>query len=88
MGRALVQAGKAGQLTAIGFDGNQDLQQFVRDGVLDAIAVQGSFAMGEKGVETVIKLIDGEKVDDFINTGVVIVDKDNIDSDEAQNVLY
>ena len=28
-----------------------------------------------------------EKVDDFINTGVVIVDKDNIDSDEAQNVL-
>ena len=60
----------------------------MRDGVLDAIAVQGSFAMGEKGVETVIKLIDGEKVDDFINTGVVIVDKDNIDSDEAQNVLY
>lgn len=88
MGRAIVQAGKAGQMTAIGFDGNQDLQQFVRDGVLDAIAVQGSFAMGEKGVDTVIKLINGEKVDDFINTGVVIVDKDNIDSPEAQNVLY
>lgn len=88
MGRAIVQAGKSGQITALGFDGNSDLQEFVRQGVLDAIAVQGSFAMGEKGVNTIIKLLNGEKVDDFINTGVVIVDKDNIDSPEAQNVLY
>ncbi|SFD83078.1 ABC transporter substrate-binding protein [Roseivivax sediminis] len=88
MGRAIVQAGKAGQLVALGFDGNEDLQNFVRDGVLNAIAVQGSFAMGETGVNTVIDILSGETVDDFINTGVVMVDQDNIDSDEAQNVLY
>ncbi|NDW04842.1 ABC transporter substrate-binding protein [Jiella pacifica] len=88
MGRAIVQAGKAGQLTALGFDGNADLQQFVRDGVLEATAVQGSFAMGEKGVKTVIDLLAGKTVEDFINTGVVLVDKENIDSDEAKNVLY
>ncbi len=88
MGRAIEQAGKAGQLVALGFDGNADLQQFVRDGVLEAIAVQGSFAMGEKGVNTVIDVINGETVDDYINTGVVMVDAENIDSDEAQNVLY
>ena len=88
MGRAIVQAGKAGQLVALGFDGNADLQQFVRDGVLQAIAVQGSFAMGEKGVETVAKVMAGDKVEEFVNTGVVMVDKNNIDSDEAKNVLY
>lgn len=88
MGRGLVQAGKAGELVALGFDGNADLQQFVRDGVLDATAVQGSFAMGELGVNTVIDLLAGETVESFINTGVVMVDKDNIDSDEAKNVLY
>lgn len=88
MGRAITQAGRAGDLVALGFDGNEDLQQFVRDGVLDAIAVQGSFAMGEKGVNAVIDLINGEEVEDFINTGVVMVDQENIDSDEAQNVLY
>ena len=86
--RAIEQAGKAGQIAAFGFDGNADLQEFVRDGVLEAIAVQGSFAMGEKGVNTVIDLLNGQKVEDFINTGVVMVDKENIDSDEAQNVLY
>ncbi|TQS70043.1 substrate-binding domain-containing protein [Rhodobacteraceae bacterium] len=88
MGRALVQSGKAGQLVALGFDGNEDLQQFVRDGVLKATAVQGSFAMGEMGVATVIDVLAGKKVDSFINTGVVMVDQDNIDTDEAQNVLY
>lgn len=88
MGRALVQSGRAETLTAIGFDGNADLQQFVRDGVLDAIAVQGSFQMGEKGVGAVIEVLKGGKVETFINTGVVLVDKDNVDSDGAQNVLY
>ncbi len=88
MGRAIVQASKAGQLVAIGFDGNGDLQQFVRDGVLEATAVQGSFAMGEKGVETIINIIGGQTVESFINTGVVLVDENNVDTPEAQNVLY
>lgn len=88
IGRAIEQAGKAGQLTALGFDGNEDLQQFVRDGVLTATAVQGSFAMGEMGVQTVMDILAGETVEPFINTGVVMVDKANIESDEARNVLY
>ncbi|MBO0664402.1 ABC transporter substrate-binding protein [Jiella sp. MQZ9-1] len=88
MGRAIVQAGKKGQLVALGFDGNEDLQKFVKDGVLDAIAVQGSYQMGEKGIDTAVDLIEGKKVEPFINTGVVIVTKKNIDSSEAKNVLY
>lgn len=88
MGRAIVQAGREGSLVALGFDGNEDLQQFVRDGVLEAIAVQGSFQMGELGVQTIANILAGETVESFINTGVVVVTADNIDSDEAQNVLY
>ncbi|SJZ54212.1 ABC transporter substrate-binding protein [Consotaella salsifontis] len=88
MGRAIEQAGKAGQLTAIGFDGNQDLQNFVRNGTLDGIAVQGSFQMGELGIQTVAKVIAGDKVEKFIDTGVVFVTKENIDKPEAKNVLY
>lgn len=88
MARAIVQAGREGSLTALGFDGNEDLQQFVRDGVLEAIAVQGSFQMGELGVKTIADLLAGQEVEEFINTGVVVVTADNIDDDEAQNVLY
>jgi ribose transport system substrate-binding protein len=88
MGRALKQSGKAGKVVAIGFDGNQDLQEFVKDGTLSAIAVQGSFQMGELGVKTVLQSINKEKVEKFVDTGVVLVTKDNIDKPEAKNVLY
>ncbi len=88
MGRALVQTGKAGKVVAVGFDGNEDLQGFVKDGTLAAIAVQGSYQMGELGVENVLKIINKGKVDKFVDTGVVLVTKDNIDKPEAKNVLY
>jgi ribose transport system substrate-binding protein len=88
MGRAVKQAGKAGKVVAVGFDGNQDLQEFVKDGTLTAIAVQGSFQMGELGVKTVSRLLKKEKVDKLVDTGVVLVTKDNIDKPEAKNVLY
>lgn len=88
MGRAIKQTGKSGKVVAVGFDGNQDLQEFVKDGTLAAIAVQGSFQMGELGVKTVSKLLKKEKVDKLVDTGVVLVTKDNIDKPEAKNVLY
>ncbi|MGR3825321.1 MAG: ABC transporter substrate-binding protein [Salipiger marinus] len=88
MGRAIMQAGKAGELVVLGFDGNEDLQQFVRDGLMEATAVQGSFAMGEMGVNAVIDILSGETVEPFIDTGVVLVDQENIDTDEAKSVLY
>lgn len=44
--------------------------------------------MGELGVDAVAAVIAGETVESFIDTGVVMVTKDNIDAPEAQNVLY
>lgn len=88
MGRAIEQAGKAGQLTAIGFDGNADLQDMVKSGTLLSTAVQGSFQMGELGVNAIADLLAGNEITNFIDTGVVMVTKDNIDTPVAQNVLY
>lgn len=88
MGRALVQAGKAGKVVAIGFDGNADLQGFVKDGTIEAIAVQSAYEMGNLGVKTVVELVEGKKVPAFRDTGVLMVNKKNIDSPAAKNVLY
>ena len=88
MGRAITQAGKAGRVVAVGFDGNQDLQNFVKDGTQEAIAVQGSYQMGYLGVQSVVKLVAKQPVPEFLDTGVVIVTKDNIEKPEAKNVLY
>ena len=88
MGRALAQAGKAGKVVAIGFDGNADLQGFVKDGTIEAIAVQSAFEMGNLGVKTVAEIVEGKKVPAFRDTGVLMVNKKNIDSPAAKNVLY
>ncbi|EQA07729.1 ABC transporter substrate-binding protein [Glaesserella parasuis] len=68
MARAVKQKGFAGKIVAVGFDGNSDLQNFVRDGTLDGIVVQSSYQMGYKGVDTIGKIIKGEKVEKVIDT--------------------
>jgi len=89
MGRAIEQAGLTGEIVAIGFDGNQVLQEMVRNGTLQAIAVQSSFNMGYLGVMTAYEAaIEGKTVEHFVDTGFIIVDAANIDSEDAQNVLY
>nr|WP_319514408.1 ABC transporter substrate-binding protein [uncultured Cohaesibacter sp.] len=88
MARAVKQQGYAGKIATIGFDGDSTLQDFVRDGTLDGIIVQSSYAMGYKGVMTVDEVLKGETVAKRIDTGVVFVTKDNIDGSEAQSVLY
>lgn len=88
MARAIKQRGYTGKLVAVAFDGNQDIQQFIRDGVLDGAVVQSSYGMGNMGVEAVSEILKGNKVASYIDTGVVYVTSDNIDSDKAQAVLY
>lgn len=88
MARAIKEKGYSGKIVAVGFDGNKALQDFVRDGTLDGIVVQSSYGMGYKGVQTISRILNKEKVEKFIDTGVVYVTKDNIDSEEAQSVLY
>ncbi|MEM5367168.1 ABC transporter substrate-binding protein [Paraburkholderia azotifigens] len=88
MGRALQQSGKGGKVVAIGFDGNQDLQGFVRDGTIQAIAVQSSYQMGYKGIQTLVSVIEHKSVSKQVDTGVMLVEKQNLDSSEAKNVLY
>lgn len=88
MARAIKQSGKSGQIVAIGFDGNEDEQNFIKDGTLDAIFVQGSYQMGEKGMKAIMDLLAGKKVPSYVDTGVVKVTKANIDSPEAKSVLY
>jgi ribose transport system substrate-binding protein len=40
------------------------------------------------GVKTISRLVKKEKVEKFVDTGVVLVTKDNIEQPEAKNVLY
>jgi ribose transport system substrate-binding protein len=89
MGRAIQNMKLQGKLVAIGFDGNSVLASMIKDGTLQAIAVQSSFNMGYLGVKTAYDAAFLNKtVDAYVDTGFLMVTKDNIDSTDAKNVLY
>jgi ribose transport system substrate-binding protein len=89
MGRAIQNMQLSGKIVAIGFDGNSVLQDMVRDGTLLAIAVQSSYNMGYLGVKTAYDVaFNNMEVEKYVDTGFIIVTQDNIDSQDAQNVLY
>jgi len=89
MGRAVAQAGLAGKIVAIGFDGNGVLQNFVKDGTISAICVQSSYNMGYLGVKTAFDVAIAKKpIKSYVDTGFLLVTKDNIASTAAKNVLY
>jgi ribose transport system substrate-binding protein len=89
MARAISEAGLSGKIVAIGFDGNSALAGFVKDDTLNAIAVQSSYNMGYLGVKTAYEVaFEGKTVPAYVDTGFLMVTKDNIESEEAKNVLY
>jgi ribose transport system substrate-binding protein len=89
MGQAIKAAGMAGKIVAVGFDGNEAEQAFIKDGTLTAICVQSSYMLGYQGVKDAYDVAFNNKtVPATVDTGFLIVTKDNIDSQDAKNVVY
>ena len=89
MGQAIKAAGLSGKIVAVGFDGNEPEQAFIKDGTLTAICVQSSYNLGYLGVKDAYDVAFNNKtIPASVDTGFLIVTKDNIASDAAKNVLY
>ncbi len=76
----LKEQGKAGQVLLAGFDDLKDTLQGIRDGVVQFCIVQKTFTMGWLSVENLKAAVEGKEIPKEIDTGVIIVTKDNIDS--------
>ena len=65
------------------------LADMVKDGTLNAIAVQSAYNMGYLGVKTAYDVaFQAKTIDAYTDTGFLMVTKDNIDTQDAKNVLY
>lgn len=61
----------------LGFDGQISACESVLSGDLTMTAAQNNFDIGYKAVETMVKVLQGEKVDEFVDTGTEIITKEN-----------
>ena len=79
---AIDDAGKAGQITLVSFDGNPEAKKAVRDGVIYATPVQFPAKMGRKTVETIIDHFNGKEVEAEQLIPPYLYKKEDADKDE------
>ena len=78
--QALKSAGKLDQVKVVGYDAIPQALQAVKDGTMLATVKQFPERMGELGVDYAVRAAEGETgFPGFINSGVVVIDKANVD---------
>jgi ribose transport system substrate-binding protein len=84
---ALQDLGRAGQVHHIGFDAAQSLVAALRARELGGLVVQNPMRMGYLGVKMMVDHLRGRPVERTVDTGVMLVTPENIDTPEAAELL-
>lgn len=76
-------------VSMVGFDFSSEIETMIRGGQFNVSSVvQRQYFMGYDGVKTALKLAQGGTAEEkTIDTGVVIVDKTNVDETEIQSII-
>ncbi|HWO97075.1 MAG TPA: sugar ABC transporter substrate-binding protein [Bacillus sp. (in: firmicutes)] len=77
---ALEESGKRGDIIVAGIDGTIDALEYVKQGKLNVSAFQDAYGQGKGAIETAMKAVKGEKLDNnFINIPFELVTQENVD---------
>jgi ribose transport system substrate-binding protein len=78
LGAANAAAAASKTLVIVGFDASPDALQAIQDGTLAGSIAQFAGKIGELGTLTAAQVARGEAVEAFVNTGVEVVNQDNV----------
>ena len=88
MTKALKDIGKGGgKVKMVGFDAGSASVLDMKNGDVQGLAVQNPVLMGYLSVMTMVKHLKGEKVENRIDTGVVLVTPENMEQPEIKDLL-
>ncbi len=88
MTKALRDIGKAGgKIKMVGFDAGSQSVLDLKNGDVQGLVVQNPILMGYLGVMTLVKHLQGEKVEKRIDTGVVLVTPENMETPAMKELL-
>jgi ribose transport system substrate-binding protein len=85
--RVLQDNGWAGKVKFVGFDASPNLVKGLRDGGIDGLVVQDPVHMGYVAVQTMVTHLKGQSVEKWIDTGVHVATKANMDTPEIKALL-
>jgi ABC-type sugar transport system substrate-binding protein len=76
---AAKEKGVHGKILIVGFDGNPPNLEAIKNGEQDADIKQDNAKMGKEGFITLLKVIKGESVPDYVPIDGILITKDNVD---------
>jgi ribose transport system substrate-binding protein len=85
---AVQELNMAGDLVVIGYDSGQAQIDAINSGLMLGAITQNPIAIGAECVDAAVKAINGEPVEENIDTGFFWYDETNIDDPEIEAVLY
>ncbi len=77
-GQAIAENKVADKVALIGFDNDDKLVGFLKDGTIAALVVQDPYRMGYDGVKTALAASKKEKIEAFVDTGANLITKANM----------
>ncbi len=87
-GRAIQELGLKDRVKLIGFDSSVNEIKLLEEGVMKATVIQRPFQMGYLSVKTAIEAVRGKKVSKFLDTGSLVITKQNMYEEENQKLLF
>ncbi|HSD25822.1 MAG TPA: substrate-binding domain-containing protein, partial [Vicinamibacteria bacterium] len=84
---ALQDAGLAGKVKIVGFDGTPTFVEAMRAGHLHAFVLQDPMRMAALAVETMADHLQGKAVPRRVDTAAIVVTAANLDTRETQDLL-
>lgn len=72
----------------IGFDSSEDEINYINDGTITGTVVQNPYNMGYISVKNAAEALKGNSVQKKIDTGATYISKDNINTPEAEKLIY
>jgi ribose transport system substrate-binding protein len=84
---ALQDIGKAGKVVFIGFDATPQFVEAMKTNQMQGVVVQNPFAIGELGVKAMVDSLLGNPIEKRVDTGVMMITPENMNSPEAQKLL-
>jgi ribose transport system substrate-binding protein len=75
------------KINLVGFDSDDQLVKFLKDGTIAALVVQDPFRMGYDGVKIALAASKGDQVPASVDTGATVITKANMNSARSQELL-
>ncbi|BDA83133.1 ABC transporter substrate-binding protein [Aureimonas sp. SA4125] len=86
-GQAVAENKAQDKVALVGFDSDDKLVSFLKEGVISALVVQDPYRMGYDGIKTALAVSKGETVEKNVDTGANLITTANMEEPRSQELL-